>query len=143
MLNELAAIKDQRYRLRLDPKLNPSILMYTFHNTHSTCVIFIKLSCFRCTSIDISDDVSMLACGSYESFIKIWDLTGSGLRSLKSSTEILPADFENLDDVTRGLDNTPDPHKKLVGHSGPVYGVSFSFDNRYLVSASEDGTGFS
>lgn len=31
--------------------------------------------------------------------------------------------------------------KRLVGHSGPVYGLSFSHDNKYLLSCSEDKTG--
>lgn len=32
-------------------------------------------------------------------------------------------------------------YKKLIGHSGPVYGLSFSHDNKYLISCSEDKTG--
>lgn len=39
-------------------------------------------------------------------------------------------------DETSGVD-----HKTLVGHSGPVYAVSFSPDKHYLVSGSEDSTG--
>ena len=31
--------------------------------------------------------------------------------------------------------------KALLGHSGPVYGLSFNTDNSFLVSSSEDGTG--
>ena len=30
--------------------------------------------------------------------------------------------------------------RQLVGHSGPVYSTSFSPDNTFLLSASEDGT---
>lgn len=29
----------------------------------------------------------------------------------------------------------------MIGHAGPVYGVSFSHDNQYLISCSEDQTG--
>lgn len=32
-------------------------------------------------------------------------------------------------------------YKKLIGHAGPVYSVSFSHDNQYLISCSEDKTG--
>ena len=31
--------------------------------------------------------------------------------------------------------------KLLLGHSGPVYGLSFNDDKSFLVSSSEDGTG--
>ena len=31
--------------------------------------------------------------------------------------------------------------KVLLGHSGPVYGLSFNEGNSFLVSSSEDGTG--
>ncbi|RKO86930.1 WD40-repeat-containing domain protein, partial [Blyttiomyces helicus] len=36
-------------------------------------------------------------------------------------------------------DESGSTSKRLVGHSGPVYGVSFS-SNKYLVSCSEDKT---
>lgn len=38
-------------------------------------------------------------------------------------------------DESSGVD-----HRTLIGHSGPVYGVSFSPDKFYVVSGSEDGT---
>ena len=39
------------------------------------------------------------------------------------------------------MDDTGSPQKRLIGHSGPVYGVSFSHDSRFLISCSEDTTG--
>lgn len=39
-------------------------------------------------------------------------------------------------DETSGVE-----HRTLVGHAGPVYGVSFSPDKYYIISGSEDGTG--
>ena len=30
--------------------------------------------------------------------------------------------------------------RMLCGHSGPVYGIHFSHDKKFLASASEDGT---
>lgn len=33
--------------------------------------------------------------------------------------------------------------RTLTGHSGPIFGVSFSPDKNFLVSGSEDGTGSS
>ena len=38
-------------------------------------------------------------------------------------------------DETSGVD-----HRTLIGHTGPVYGVSFSPDKYYCISCSEDGT---
>ena len=48
-----------------------------------------------------------------------------------------------LDDVLeRMMDNrTAEDCKLLLGHTGPVYGTSFSHDRNYLTSSSEDGTG--
>ena len=47
------------------------------------------------------------------------------------------------DDVLeRMMDNrTAEDCKLLLGHTGPVYGASFSNDRNYLTSSSEDGTG--
>ena len=48
-----------------------------------------------------------------------------------------------LDDVLeRMMDNrTAEDSKLLLGHTGPIYGTSFSHDKNYLTSCSEDGTG--
>ena len=37
-------------------------------------------------------------------------------------------------------ENSGADHRTLIGHSGPVYSVSFSPDKYYLVSGSEDST---
>ena len=39
------------------------------------------------------------------------------------------------------MEDTGSSQKRLIGHSGPVYGTSFSHDNRFLLSCSEDCTG--
>lgn len=38
-------------------------------------------------------------------------------------------------------ENSGVDHRTLIGHTGPVYGVSFSPDKYYCLSCSEDGTG--
>ena len=44
-------------------------------------------------------------------------------------------------DLNRQKERHGSEYKRLVGHAGPVYGVSFSHDNKYLISCSEDKTG--
>ncbi|ODQ66045.1 WD40 repeat-like protein, partial [Nadsonia fulvescens var. elongata DSM 6958] len=88
----------------------PSVCMYTFHNTHDS------LNC-----LEFSDDSTLVAGGFSDSFIKIWSLNGKKLNSVLRNDQ-------------------PTSSRKLVGHSGPVYGLSFSPDSKYLVSSSEDKT---
>lgn len=83
----------------------------------------------------------MVAGGFSDSYIKIWSITGNRLRSLKGTTEYAAHDFETMDDPNAGREHPGDICKKLVGHSGPVYDLSFSPDDKYLISASQDGTG--
>jgi transcription initiation factor TFIID subunit 5 len=88
----------------------PSVCMYTFHNTHE------GLNC-----LDFSEDSTLVAGGFSDSFVKVWSLKGEKLTSVLK-------------------DDTPSNSKRLVGHSGPVFSTSFSSDNSYLLSASEDKT---
>lgn len=48
-----------------------------------------------------------------------------------------------IDDILERMmdDSTASESKTLIGHSGPVYAVSFSPDRQYLLSSAEDGTG--
>lgn len=73
----------------------------------------------------VSEDTTLVAGGFSESYIKVWNLKGKKLKS-KSERE-------------EGLAGTQ--YKKMIGHAGPVYGLSFSHDNKYLISCSEDQTG--
>jgi transcription initiation factor TFIID subunit 5 len=66
-----------------------------------------------------------VAAGFSESFIKVWHLKG---KVLQSKSE-------------RDTNQPGTKYKKLIGHAGPVYGISFSHDNQYLISCSEDQTG--
>ena len=64
---------------------------------------------------EFASDSSMIACGFAESYIKVWALK----------------------EKSRGME-LPRQTKRMIGHSGPVYGVTFSPDNRYILSCSED-----
>ncbi|ODQ65012.1 WD40 repeat-like protein [Nadsonia fulvescens var. elongata DSM 6958] len=88
----------------------PSICMYTFHDTNET------LNC-----IEFSPDSNLAASGFSDSFIKVWNLKGKPLQSVV-------------------IDDEPSMNKRLKGHSGAVFGLDFSPDNRYLLSCSEDRT---
>lgn len=111
---EIQKVRESRDSIKLKNLQTsaPSVCMYTFHNTNGNM-----------TCIEFSDDARLTATGFQDSTIKIWSLDGSPLQS------ILPSKAkEQLNAIS------------LVGHSGPVYSLSFSPDNRYLLSASEDKT---
>ncbi|CAN6652763.1 transcription initiation factor TFIID subunit 5 [Trichomonascus vanleenenianus] len=92
----------------------PSVCMYTFHNTHD------GLNC-----ISFSDDSELVAGGFSDSFVKVWSLKGSKL------TSVIKSDPENEEATSS---------RRLIGHAGAVFGTSFSPDNRFLLSSSEDKT---
>lgn len=85
--------------------------------------------------IDFSEDSLLVAAGMSESYIRVWSLDGKALPSS------VPTGASNL---------PPAPSRRLIGHSGPVYAVSFSpsivstnslapsTNSKYLLSSSAD-----
>ncbi|GAA5796577.1 hypothetical protein HPULCUR_001950 [Helicostylum pulchrum] len=124
---EIEALNNINHRMPLNDGSLPSICCYTFHNTHDS------LNC-----VTTSKDATLIAGGFAESFIKIWSLKGEKLKSLRNT--INPAHVNDYNDLNRQRERHGSEYKRLVGHSGPVYGLSFSHDNKYLVSCSEDKT---
>ncbi|KAJ2740286.1 Transcription initiation factor TFIID subunit 5 [Coemansia sp. BCRC 34301] len=112
---QIADLKALRKRVALGPAALPSVCMYTLHNTANA---------LTCTAV--SPDLSLLAGGFSESYVKIWSLKNEPLRS------------EALHGFTSSIDDAP--CRKLVGHSGAVFGLDVSFDAKYLVSCAEDAT---
>lgn len=110
----ILSVEDSRSKIKLGAiqASAPSVCMYTFHNTNNDM-----------TCLEFNEDSNTVAGGFQDSFIKLWSLDGRPLKSIFKRD-------------TRNNDNT----RRLVGHSGPVYGLSFSPDNKYLISASEDKT---
>ncbi|GAA5841231.1 hypothetical protein JCM11251_003240, partial [Rhodosporidiobolus azoricus] len=94
-----------------------------------------------------SPDSSLLACGFSESYIRLWSLTGKGLRGLR--TDLGAEEVGRVHDAN-DLKSLQSPHspqtRKLIAHSGPVYSLSFdpvpgpSQPPRYLLSSSADST---
>ncbi|KAK3070814.1 hypothetical protein LTS18_015008, partial [Coniosporium uncinatum] len=130
---EVQKIRENRDRFKMESTtggVGPgvSVVMYTFHNTYDS------INC-----IDFSGDYTLVAAGMAESYIRVWSLEGKPLPSLLQPTPSDP-------------DPKPSSSRRLIGHSGPVYGVSFSpstpkpNDNsptttpRYLLSCSADKT---
>ncbi|KAJ1949032.1 Transcription initiation factor TFIID subunit 5, partial [Linderina pennispora] len=114
-------------RVALGPAALPSVCMYTLHNTGGT---------LNCTAV--SDDLSLMAAGFSESYIKLWSLAHEPLRRLKSSVYAPAVTSER--DLEAAREPTGGESRRLVGHAGAVYGLDISFDNRYMISASEDRT---
>jgi len=157
LLREGERVRDARKCLRIDPKLAPepatagdakppsewegvprtvglpSVCMYTFYDAEDGP-----------TSSSFSPDLTLMAAGFEESYVQVWSLKGEALRPLES-------DF-NLSDVRdrKTLNKHRVPHgdstRKLIGHSAPVYNVSFDpvggsgASPRHLLSCSADGT---
>lgn len=125
---QLANLKALRKRVTLGPAALPSVCMYTMHNANNTL-----------TCATVSEDLSLLAGGFSESYVKIWDLKHSPLQGVKGGLH--PSSVAHEDDLVSVRDRTAtSDHRRLVGHSGPVYGLDISFDSKYLISCSEDKT---
>ena len=100
---EVQKVKENRDRFRIEGRtggIGPgiSVTMFTFHNT------FDSINC-----IEFSGDNTLVAVGTSESYIRIWSLDNLPLTS--------PSDPRN---------HQPSPSRRLVGHSGAVYALSFS-----------------
>ncbi|XP_043837160.1 transcription initiation factor TFIID subunit 5-like [Dromiciops gliroides] len=129
-LDKIMNMKETTKRLRLGPDCLPSICFYTFLNAYQGL-----------TAVDIADDSSLIAGGFADSTVRVWSVTPQKLRSLKTATDLSLVDKESDDVLERIMDEkTASESKILHGHSGPVYGASFSPDRNYLLSSSEDGT---
>ncbi|KAI9055235.1 hypothetical protein LZ554_000199 [Drepanopeziza brunnea f. sp. 'monogermtubi'] len=102
---EVQKIKENRDRFRIDARssgVGPgvSVCMFTFHNTLDTI-----------TCIEFSDDTNLVAVGTEESYVRVWHLHGDPLPSIVASAS---------------NDAPPSSSRRLIGHSAPVYSVSFS-----------------
>uniref|UniRef100_A0A671SNK7 Transcription initiation factor TFIID subunit 5 n=1 Tax=Sinocyclocheilus anshuiensis TaxID=1608454 RepID=A0A671SNK7_9TELE len=117
-LDKIMYMKESTKRIRLGPENLPSICFYTFLNAFQGL-----------TAVDFTDDSSLLAGGFADSTVRVWSVTPKKLRKVKSTAELNVIDKESDDVLERIMDEkTASESKILHGHSGPVYGVSFSPD---------------
>ncbi|XP_078499819.1 transcription initiation factor TFIID subunit 5 [Lissotriton helveticus] len=129
-LDKIMNMKEATKRVRLGPDCLPSICFYTFLNAYQGL-----------TAVDFTDDSSLMAGGFADSTVRVWSVTPKKLRSVKNAQDLSLIDKESDDVLERIMDErTASELKVLHGHSGPVYGTSFSPDRNYLLSSSEDGT---
>merc|ERR1712110_579940 len=72
--------------------------------------------------------------------IKVWTLLPHKLKKLKNAESLKDINRESDDVLHRMMDDsTGEQSKTLVGHSGPVYGLSINPDRSLLLSCGEDG----
>lgn len=132
---EMQKVREYRDRFQIQDRSSGagvpvSVCMFTFHNT-----------CGNVSSMAFSKDHQLVAYGSMDSYIRIWSIDGKALKSKMIG------------------DGDKTNNRKLIGHSGPVYGLSFSdavsglkynpfdekqppleTDSKLLLSSSADGT---
>lgn len=125
---EVQRVKENRDRFKIESKtggVGPgvSVVMYTFQNTYDS---------IHC--LEFSGDNKLVAAGMAESYIRVWSLENNVLTS--------PTDAPTYHASSS---------RRLIGHSGPVYALSFSpsidlpnsdtpSQPRYLLSSSADCT---
>ncbi|RDW83309.1 hypothetical protein BP5796_04800 [Coleophoma crateriformis] len=102
---EVQKVKENRDRFKIDGRtggIGPavSVCMFTFHNTLDSI-----------TCIEFSDDNNLVAVGTEESYIRVWNMHGEALPSVVQAN---------------GIEQPPSSSRRLIGHSAPVYSVSFS-----------------
>jgi transcription initiation factor TFIID subunit 5 len=117
---EVQKIKESRDRFKIEGRtggIGPavSVSMFTFHNTLDRLVAKALISLKKSnicsiTCMEFSDDNNLVAVGTEESYIRIWNLHGEPISSALAADSNSP----------------PSSSRRLIGHSAPVYSVSFS-----------------
>ena len=125
------AARDYLKRARLGVDKLPSICFYTILNAYDT------INC-----CDITDDSTWLVLGLADSTLRVCTLSEKQrLRLIKPLPDLEALDKESDDVMSQMFDDgSSSDHRTLIGHTGPVFGVSFSPDKLTVVSGSEDGT---
>lgn len=130
-------VNNMAWRQRLGARSPlPSVSFFTFLNSRYTV-----------NSISISEDGSKVAAGLSNSSIRYWDLQQLARQEVdpdphpawappQGQEELQPLPVELRPNT---IDQVPG-FAPMIAHSGPVSGVAFSRDQRFLLSSSEDCT---
>ncbi|KAK3897989.1 Vps5 C terminal like-domain-containing protein [Staphylotrichum tortipilum] len=100
---EMQKVRENRDRFQIEGRtggigIPVSVCMFTFHNTLG------NVSC-----MDFSNDHQLVAVGTMDSYIRVWSLDGKALGTSLENEKNLNVN-----------------NRKLIGHSGPIYGITFS-----------------
>ncbi|KAH8888815.1 TAF5-like protein [Thozetella sp. PMI_491] len=100
---EMQKVRENRDRFRIEGRtggigVGITACMFTFHNT---------LGSYSC--MEFSNDHQLVAVGTMDSYIRVWSIDGKPLQSKMPNEQDLKVN-----------------NRKLIGHSAPVYGLSFS-----------------
>jgi transcription initiation factor TFIID subunit 5 len=109
-----------RKQIRLGPQASPpSVAMYTFFHTHD------GMNC-----VDFNHQQDKIAAGFSESYVRIWNLS--------------PERRDRQTNANEEIDASARKSSKMIGHSAPVYSVSWSptpaKSPAYLLTGSGDKT---
>ncbi|OAV99427.1 hypothetical protein PTTG_25374 [Puccinia triticina 1-1 BBBD Race 1] len=146
---EVESIREAKKRIRLGPEAfndnkqvekevgKPSVCAFTIHDAGQTM-----------TAARFSDDVTILGAGFSESYIKLWNLKGEPFEPIRDdgTTEASNMASNEAETIRKMRKKTSSNSIKLIGHSGPVYSLSFdpipgpSSPPRHLLSSSQDST---
>ncbi len=101
-------------------------------------------------SLDFSSDGDIIASGSRDKTIKIWELTGQLSQTLEVEDGVNSVSFGLEGTIAAGLrDGTvriwhdvsnAEDYRTLDGHEGEVFSVAFSPDGEYIASGAADKT---
>ncbi|KAA1066476.1 Transcription initiation factor TFIID subunit 5 [Puccinia graminis f. sp. tritici] len=146
---EVESIREAKKRIRLGPEAfndnkqvekevwKPSVCAFTIHDAGQTM-----------TAARFSEDVTILGAGFSDSYIKLWNLKGDPFEPIRDdgTTEANNLGSNEAETIRRMRKKTASNSIKLIGHSGPVYSLSFdpipgpSSPPRHLLSSSQDST---
>ncbi|KAI0053312.1 TFIID and SAGA subunit [Auriscalpium vulgare] len=148
---EVEKVRDARKRIRLDPSALSSVDLNTPQGAAARQRALPSICAYTLQDVPegtpcctFSEDTSLMAAGFEESYIRLWSLKGESLNGMKTDFQL--SAIRDSSSLGKIREKGGPSSRKLIGHSGPVYSLSFDPLNgsasppRYLLSASADAT---